>query len=172
MNFLSCYMHVTHLATTGIFLDILYNTFFLLPYCHNIWSDVVLLTSSSVLPLAAGVPLTLHNVTTAINNVKWDTLCTCLCVPQSKKDHIEQQLSEVRRRMLTEWWLLTDPAASWRRLICRLDFYGDPFRLPNEPSCAAAADFMRHNAEPVQGMLSTLTSLFKYMWLQLCSYNL
>ena len=140
------------------FLDILYNKFFLLPYCHNTWSDVVLLTSSSsVLPLAAGVPLTLHNVTTAINNVKWEKLCRCLCVPESKKDHFEQQSSEHRKRMLAEWWLLTDPAASWRRLIGRLDFYAD---LPDGASCAAASDFMRHNAEPVQGMLSTFISLF------------
>ena len=132
----------------------LYNKFFLIPYCHNTWSDVVLLTSSSVLPLTADVPLTLHNVTTAINNVKWEKLCKCLCVPESKKDHIEQQTSEHQTRMLAEWWLLTDPAASWRRLICRLDLYF------LDPSCAAAADFIRHNAEPVQGMLSTFVSLF------------
>ena len=138
------------------FLDILYNKFFLLPYCHNTWSDVILLTSSSVLPLTAGVPLTLHNVTTAINNVDWEPLCNCLCVPQSKKDHIEQHASENQKRMLAEWWLLTDPSPSWRRLIGRLDFYGD---LLDGASCAAAVDFMRHNAEPVQGMLSTLTSV-------------
>ena len=142
------------------FLDILYKKFFLLPYYHNTCSDVVLLTSSSVLPLTAGVPLTLHNVTTAINNVKWEKLCDCLCVPQSKKDHIEQQGFEHQTRMLAEWWLLTDPAASWRRLIYRLDFYGDPLTFRRDPSCAAAADFIRHNAEPVQGILSTLTSLF------------
>ena len=135
------------------FLDILYNKFFLLPYCHNTWSDVVLLTSSPVLPLAAGVPLTLHNVTTAINNVEWRALCRCLCVPESKKDHIEQHSIEHQKRMLAEWWLLTDPATSWRRLIGRLDNYINR-------SCAAAADFIRHNAEPVQGMLSTFISLF------------
>ena len=138
----------------------LYNKFFLLPYCHNTWSDVVLLTSSSVLPLTVGVPLTLHNVTTAINNVEWEELCNCLCVPESKKDHIEQQGFEHQTRMLAEWWLLTDPAASWRRLICHLDYYGDPLTFGSDPSCAAAADFIRHNAEPVQGMLSTFISLF------------
>ena len=136
------------------FLDILYNNFFLLPYCHNTWSDMVLLTSS-VLPLTAGVPLTLHNVTTAINNMEWEGLCTCLYVPQSKKDQIEQHFIEHQKRMLAEWWLLTDPAASWRRLISRFDSYGDLI-----PSCAAAVDFIRHNAEPVQGMLSTFISLF------------
>ena len=141
------------------FLDILYNKFFLLPYCHNTWSDVVLLTSS-VLPLAAGIPLTLHNVTTAINNVEWEILCTCLCVPESKKDHIEQQSSEHQKRMVAEWWLLTDPAPSWRRLIDRLDYYD------YDRSCTEAADFMRHNAEPVQGMLSTFIFLFMS-----CNYN-
>ena len=142
-------------------LDILYSKFFLLPYCHNTWSDVVLLTWSSVLLLAAGVPLMLHNVTTAINNVEWEILCVCLCVPQSKKDHIEQQASsaEHHRRMLAEWWLLTDPAPSWRRLIGCLDCCGDP-RFGDDPSCAAAVDFIRHNAERVQGMLSTFISLF------------
>ena len=138
------------------FLYILYNKFFLLPYCHNTWSDVVLLTSS-VHPLAAGIPLTLHNVTTAINNVEWEILCACLCVPESKKDHIEQQSSEHQKRMVAEWWLLTDPAPSWRRLIGRLDYYD------YDPSCTEAADFMRHNAEPVQGMLSTFIFLFMYM---------
>ena len=142
-------------------MDILYNKFFLLPYCHNTCYDVVLLTSSSsVLPLTAGIPLTLHNVTTAINNVKWEILCTCLCVPQSKKDHIEQYSIEHQKRMLAEWWLLTDPATSWRRLIGHLDFYADPYSAVYDSSCAAAVDFMRHNAEPVQGMLSTFVSLF------------
>ena len=121
---------------------------------------MVLLTLSSILPLTAGVPLTLHNVTTALNNVEWEGLCNCLCVPQSKKDHIEQQSSEHQTRMLAEWWLLTNPAASWRRLIGRLDLYGDPYTVGYDPSCAAAADFIRHNAEPVQGMLSTFVPLF------------
>ena len=148
------------------FLDILYKKFFLLPYYHNTCSDVVLLTSSSVLPLTAGVPLTLHNVTSAFNIVEWGALCDCLCVPQSKKDRIEQQTSEHHKRMLAEWLLLTDPAPSWRKLIGLLDFYGD---LLNGVSCAAAVDFMRHNAEPVQGMLSTYISLCNY---SLCRYNL
>ena len=134
-------------------------SFFLLPHCYNTWSSVVLLLTSSVLPLAAGVPLTLHNVTTTTKNVDWVTLCECLHVPQSKRRHIEQQAPEHQRRMLGEWWLLTDPAPSWRRLISRLDYYGDPM-LSNNASCAATADLIRHNAEPVQGMLSTFMSLF------------
>ena len=111
--------------------------------------------TSSVLLLAAGVPLTLHNVTTAISNVEWEKLCRCLRVPESRKYHIEQQASEHHKRVLAEWWLLTDPAPSWRRLISRFDLYGDL-----NPSCAAAADFMRHNAEPVQSTLFTFISLF------------
>ena len=154
---------MTCMLLSWLQLEFFLDKFFLLPYCHNTWSDVVLLTFSSVLPLAAGVPLTLHNVTTAINNVKWYTLCKCLRVPQSKKYHIEQQASEHHRRMLAEWWLLTNPGPSWRRLIGRLDFYGDPRFVDNDPSCAAAADFIRYNAEPVQGMLSTFISLFVYM---------
>ena len=117
-------------------------------------SDVVLLLTSSVLPLVAGVQLTLQNVTTAINNVEWISLCKCLCVPESKRRHIEQQASEHHKRMLVEWWLLTDPAPSWRRLICRLDSFSQ------DPSCAATADLIRHNAEPVQGMLSTFMSSY------------
>ena len=124
---------------------------------------MVLLLTSSVLPLAAGVQLTLHNVTTTTKNVDWVTLCECLCVPESKRRHIEQQASEHQRRMLGEWWLLTDPAPSWRRLITRLDYFGDPIALEYDSSCASTADLIRHNAEPVQGMLSTFMSLFKYM---------
>lgn len=120
--------------------------------------------TSSVLPLAAGVPLTLHNVTTTISNIEYDVLCECLCVPESKRRHIEQQAPEHHRRMLGEWWLLNDPAPSWRRLISRLDYYGDPGSVMDyDSSCAATADLIRHNAEPVQGMLSTFMSLLIYM---------
>ena len=122
-------------------------------------SDVVLLLTSSVLPLVAGVQLTLQNVTTAVNNLEWISLCKCLCVPESKRRHIEQQASEHHKRMLVEWWLLTDPAPSWRRLICCFDYYGSPGLSMYDPSCAATADLIRHNAEPVQGMLSTFMSL-------------
>ena len=122
-------------------------------------SDVVMLLTSSVLPLAAGVQLTLQNVTTAINNVEWTSLCKCLCVPESKRRHIEQQASEHHKRMLVEWWLLTDPAPSWRRLISHLDYYGNQLVSGYDPSCLATADLIRHNAEPVQGMLSTFMSL-------------
>ena len=155
-------------------------SFFLLRHCYNTWSSVVLLLTSSVLPLAAGVPLTLHNVTTTIKSVEWNVLCECLHVPESKRRHIEQQAPEHQRRMLGEWWLLTDPAPSWRRLISCLDYYGDSGSVMNyDPSCAATADLIRHNAEPVQGMLSTFMSLFicmqshvMYMYMSAVSSNL
>ena len=63
--------------------------------------------------LAADVACTLDNVRAVIKNVEWNLLCKCLCVPESKIRNIcEEYPFEQQRRVLVEWWLLNDPAAS------------------------------------------------------------
>ena len=82
----------------------------------------------------------------AVEPVNLERLCECVYLPDSKQ-HLDDN---VTRRVLVEYWLLSDPAPSWRRLLQRLDWayytYGDM-------TCASAADAIRHVVEPIQGML-------------------
>ena len=73
-------------------------------------------------------------------------LCDCLYIPQSKRVSIEKQPKSEHRKLLAEWWLLTDPAPSWRSLIRGIDWWEETL----------AADKIRNNAEPIQGTLSCL----------------
>ena len=96
--------------------------------------------------LTAASPLTPEAVTEAAKEVDWWKLCWCLCVPRSKRDEIlAHYLPEDLRRVVVDWWFSTDPTPSWRRLIHQLDEYG----------ASETADKIRHNVEPVEGMLST-----------------
>ena len=95
---------------------------------------------------AVAVPLTLENITKALQRVEWRSLCHCLCVSDTKKLEIESKHPNKHHRRVLAEWLHTDPAPSWRRLIQTLDCYYQD-----------VADNIRHNAEPVQGMLSTYT---------------
>ena len=106
-----------------------------------------------------GIPLTVQNVTIAIKNVEWDSLCQCLLVSKSKRSEIEAQHPvEDHRKVLIEWWFLNDLAPSWRRLIQRLDCFGSSSWRGDDSLCGYVADTIRHNAEPVQGMFSSYTS--------------
>ena len=94
----------------------------------------------------------MDNISKTVEEVEWDYLCRCLHISYSERRKIEVLHSaNSHRRVLVEWWLLTDPAPSWRRIIQRLDIYYSRYV---DESCAHAADCIRHNAEPVQGMLS------------------
>jgi len=81
-------------------------------------------------------------------------LCDCLYVPQSKRVSIEKQPKSEHRKLLAEWWLLTDPAPSWRSLIRGLDWWEETL----------AADKIRNNAEPIQGTLSMCVCGMSYTW--------
>ena len=103
------------------------------------------------LALDAGIPLTLENIVNSVKDVTWESLCWCLRVPDSKRSEIAaQHLPANHRRVLVEWWLHSYPKPSWRRLIQRFD---KAYKKRNDSSCGHAADNIRHNAEPVQGML-------------------
>lgn len=65
-------------------------------------------------------------------------------MPASKRVELEREAPNDRRGALVNWWMMSDPTPSWRRLISRLDFYCQT---------RETADRIRHNAEPVHGML-------------------
>ena len=99
-------------------------------------------------------------MTRVFNDVELDFLCEYLLVPKSKQFEIEAQHPvEDRKKVLIEWWFLNDPAPSWRRLIQRLDCFNSSTWGGNESLCGYIADTIRHNAEPVKGMLSSYTSV-------------
>ena len=87
----------------------------------------------------------------AVEYVNLERLCHCVYLPDSKKWELPSDES-VARRVLVEYWLLNDPAPSWRRMIQRLDWAHFQY---NDMTCASAADAIRHIAEPIQGMLFT-----------------
>jgi len=111
--------------------------------------------------LTAAAPLTPEAVTDAVKDVKWDDLCQCLYVPDSKCNEIKAHYPpEDHKRVLVDWWFSTDPAPSWRKLIHQLDcrdYWGE-----DHSSCSRIADKIRHNAEPVEGMCSTNTAVYSY----------
>ena len=82
----------------------------------------------------------------AVQHVNLERLCECVYLPDSKKHSNES----VTRRVLLEYWLLNDPAPSWRRSLQRLDWVYD---LRGDITCGSAADAIRHVIEPIQGML-------------------
>jgi len=112
--------------------------------CH------VIILLHHLFSLSAAAPLTVEAVTEAVKEVDWKGLCWYLYVPYSKGVEIEKCYpANCRRKELVAWWLSTDPAPCWRRLIHRLDFW----------DATAIADKIRHNAEPVQGMWCPHTRL-------------
>jgi len=96
--------------------------------------------------LAAATPLTPEAVTEAVKEADLDQLAWCLYGTSRVDDIKSHYPPEDHRRVLVDWWFSTDPAPSWRRLIYRLDA---------SLFLSTTADKIRHNAEPVQGMLCT-----------------
>ena len=87
----------------------------------------------------------------AVEYINLERLCWCVYLPDSKRSEIPSNQS-VARRVLIEYWLLNDPAPSWRKLLQRLD---EAYFAYGDMTCAAAADAIRHVAEPIQGTLFT-----------------
>ena len=102
------------------------------------------------------LPLTLRNVVKAVERVKWKDgkkgrwgrvpshgLGDYLCVPCSKLCEIERRHSSTvdRKTAVIEYWLLTDPTPSWRRLIYVLDKLGEH----------EVAGMVQQYAEPLTG---------------------
>ena len=97
----------------------------------------------------AVVPLTVENVMKAVENVDWLYLFECVYMPGTKKQELYSD-ERSGRKELVSWWLLNDPAPSWRRLIRGIDFW----------SCDISTDTLRHLAEQVRGMFFTCFSVY------------
>ena len=69
---------------------------------------------------------------------------TVLHIPINKRAELNQEYPNVEQRIeaTVRFWLLTDPLASWRRIIERLDNWGRH----------VSADQIRHYAEELIGM--------------------
>ena len=115
--------------------------------------------------------LTADNVLRELMDVSWDTLSTCktlsggvymfpgvLRLPESQRHKIEAEYTteDQRKNAAVHFWLVSDPYASWRRLIKELD------RLEEH----AMARQIHRYAEKLTGMSCThqITALcmFKY----------
>ena len=80
---------------------------------------------------------------TVLETLPWREVGDMLFVPDSKLDAIaaDHTTDEGEKGAVIRYWLLRDPYASWRRLICRLDVY-DKFDM---------ADRIRNYAEKQTG---------------------
>ena len=85
---------------------------------------------------------TCSNVLTAVKTVEdLDRLGEYLSITEEKGEEIQRVYSdpEEQKRQLILYWMSTDPLASWRRLITRLD----------DMSESPVADAIRDFAEPL-----------------------
>ena len=89
------------------------------------------------IPLSLPSALTVDNVLRELKDVSWQTLSNkkrlsdgmttiwfgVLRLPESQRHKIEAEYSteDEQRTVAVRYWLASDPYASWRRLITRLD---------------------------------------------------
>ena len=95
----------------------------------------------------AGIPLTRSNALKAVQGMKvWQAnkqLASRLFIPRWKKESILQNPDKIeQQKLIIDYWMNTDPFASWRRLITTLDWMRE----------TELADSIRHNAEPLSGV--------------------
>ena len=90
----------------------------------------------SCIPLSSPAALTADNVIRELKDVSWQTLANdkqlsngttmlngVLWLPASQRRKIESEHSteDQRKKAAVQFWLSSDPCASWRRLITQLD---------------------------------------------------
>ena len=123
----------------------------------------MLLGIMHVIPLSlflspSATALTVDNVVRQLKGITWRTLCDTECegkyglrgvlyIPRSQWRKIENKYAteDQRRNAAVQFWLLSDPYASWRRLIRRLDLHEKHM----------VADQIRPYAEKLTGMLGS-----------------
>ena len=96
---------------------------------------------------AVDMTFTPMNVLRAVREVKnTNEMGHCLGVPVPKRDEIDRQFSSEaqQRKAYINYFIEHDPEASWRRVICVLDWM-------NKPDSVEAADNIRYLAEAVPG---------------------
>ena len=88
-------------------------------------------------------PLSLSNVVAVLNKLSWSRVGVILAIPQTKLNTIKDECDTDEERLLAtvNYWLLNDPNASWRRLMCQLDWDGN----------SDIADRIRKYAEKLTG---------------------
>ena len=112
------------------------------------------------IPLSLPTALTVDNVLRELKDVSWEKLSKgmslsvsvyvepgilCLSYSQRCKIEAEYATEDQRRNAAVQLWLVSDPYASWRRLIRRLDEYEE----------YAVAKQIHRYAEKLTGMKST-----------------
>ena len=96
-----------------------------------------------------GVPnaaLTVNNITKALQGIDSGTLHSILRIPYSKYQEVKEEFMTEDHclKALVQFWLLTDPLASWRRIVHGLYWtHDDNFHT--------IADKIRHYAEELTG---------------------
>ena len=80
----------------------------------------------SLLLSPSNTALTVDNVVRQLKDITWNTLCSVLLLPHSQRRKIKNEYAteNQHRNAAVHFWLFSDPYASWRRLIARLDFNG------------------------------------------------
>ena len=94
--------------------------------------------------------LTVNNIIKALQDISFKVLCDILDIPGSKRQEIKQE-SESDHKLFVKavkWWLLTDPLASWRRIVDRLYIRSYYEYLNLDVIC----DRIRHYTEELIGM--------------------
>ena len=109
------------------------NTYCTVYVCH--------VTPPCLVPFSLPTALTANNVLRELKDVSWETLSedkilsdsiiyTCpgvLRLPNSRRRKIEAEYAteDQRRNAAIHFWLVSNPYASWRRLITELDELGE-----------------------------------------------
>ena len=123
---------------------------------------------------ATGMAFTCSNVLIAVRTVEdwWGMLGLGfhLYIPEDKRREIQHVYSDPKEQLIL-YWMATDPLASWRRLIRKLD----------DMSQSPVADAIRDFAEPLaagiysvqinsQCLYTILTCILVYVHAYLCMY--
>ena len=105
---------------------------------YNIYSCIDLCGYSNA------TALTVNNIVKALHGIGMRKINDVLYIPDNKRDELEREYPNVEQRIeaTVRFWLLTDPLASWRRIIQQLDFWDEHVN----------ADQLRHYAEELPGM--------------------